>query len=129
MITSHEQVIRDARLASNQAIAARDADLVVSFMMPDVTVAVAHGPTLRGATASRAAFAEQFADRTFLGYVRDADTVTLNEPPVRATERGRWYGRWQRGVAPHVMRGTYTAEWEYTSMGWRISSEVFTPGA
>jgi ketosteroid isomerase-like protein len=125
----HAVAIRRARAASNAAIAARDAEQVVMHMLPDVVVSVARGPVLRGREASRAAFAEQFADRAFLGYVREADDVEVHEPPLRATERGRWTGRWRRGLGEHVMRGTYRAEWQYTAMGWLIGSEVFVPSA
>jgi len=92
-MADHVASIRAVRAASNQAIAARDVDLVVACLMPDVTVSVAHGPMLVGRDASRAAFSEQFADRAFLGYVREADHVVVNDPPARATERGRWTGR------------------------------------
>lgn len=115
------------RAASNQAIAARDVDRVVACLMPDVTVSVARGPVLVGRDASRAAFSEQFADRAFVGYVREADHVVVNDPPTSATERGRWTGRWGRGIGEHVMRGTYVAEWRHTELGWFIHSEVFVP--
>jgi ketosteroid isomerase-like protein len=119
--------IRAQRAQSNHAIEARDPDWVVSFMLAEVTVAVAGGPVLVGRDASRDAFAEQFRDRLFVGYVRTADHIELLDPPVRATERGRWSGRWRRRLGDHEMRGTYVAEWQHTAMGWLIASEVFTP--
>jgi ketosteroid isomerase-like protein len=120
--------IRAVRATSNQAIGARDADRVVACMMSDVTVAVAHGPQLTGRESSRAAFAAQFSERTFVGYVREPSDIAIHEPPTRATERGRWLGRWKQGAGEHVMRGTYVAEWCHTALGWFIQSEVFTPG-
>jgi ketosteroid isomerase-like protein len=119
--------IRERRTASNQAIAARDADRVVACMMPDVTVSVANGPVLAGREASRAAFAAQFAERTFAGYLREVVDIVLLDPPTQATERGRWTGRWRQGKAEQVMRGTYQAEWRLTGLGWFIQSEVFVP--
>ena len=123
----HAAHIRARRAASNQAIAVRDPDSVAQFMMPDITVSVANGPLLSGRDANREAFAEQFADRKFRGYVRDTGEVVLHDPPVRATERGRWTGRWGHGTGEQVMRGTYVAQWRYTELGWLIASEVFTP--
>ena len=120
--------IRAARATSNQAIAERDADRVVACMMSDVTVAVAHGPRLNGREASRAAFAAQFAERSFMGYVREPDEVVIHDPATQATERGRWLGRWKQGMGEQVMRGTYVAEWRHTALGWFIQSEVFVPG-
>ncbi|MGV3710202.1 MAG: YybH family protein [Gemmatimonas sp.] len=124
---SQQDAIRAIRAASNAAIAARDADLVVACMLEDVTVAVARGPVLKGRDASRKAFAEQFAERAFAGYVREATDVSIDASGREATERGRWTGRWKYGSNEQVMRGTYEARWRHTEFGWFIQSEVFTP--
>ena len=116
--------IRALREQSNQAIAAHDADRTVSFMAPDMVVGVAGGPTLMGREASRVAFAEQFADRAFMTYVRSIDQVTVVDP-MRATERGRWVGRWRLTSGMHEQGGSYTAEWRFSEMGWLIHSETF----
>lgn len=126
---TQEDVIRAVRAASNAAIAARDADRVVACMLDDVTVSVARGPVLQGREASRKAFAEQFADRAFVGYVREATDIVIESSPMRATERGRWSGRWRHGNNEQIMRGTYEAEWRHTEFGWFIQSEIFTSSA
>lgn len=127
-MNSQQDAIRAVRDASNAAIAARDPDRVVACMMDDVTVSVARGPVLHGRDASRVAFKEQFADRAFSGYVREATEIAIDgASPTRATERGRWTGRWRHGSNEQTMRGTYVAEWRLTEMGWFIQSEVFTP--
>lgn len=128
-MTSQQDAIRAVRVASNAAIAARDADRVVACMLDDVTVSVARGPVLKGREASRIAFTEQFADRAFAGYVREATDIVIEAPPMRATERGHWTGRWRHGSTEQVMRGTYEAEWRHTALGWFIQSEVFTSSA
>jgi ketosteroid isomerase-like protein len=122
---TQQDAIRAVRAASNAAIAARDADRVVACMLEDVTVSVARGAVLEGREASRAAFVEQFADRAFVGYVREATDIVMDASPTRATERGRWTGRWRRGAVEQLMRGTYEAEWRHTEFGWFIQSEVF----
>ncbi|WP_373064314.1 DUF4440 domain-containing protein [Gemmatimonas sp.] len=116
--------IHALREQSNQAIAAHDADRTVSFMAPDIVVGVAGGPTLTGRAASRAAFVEQFADRAFVTYVRTIEQVTPIDP-MRATERGRWVGRWRLTSGMHEQGGIYTAEWRFSEMGWLIHSETF----
>ncbi len=121
----HSATIRARRAQSNAAIAARDAQQVVAVMLDDVTVAVAGGPQLDGREASRVAFAEQFADRAFCGYVRDAESITLHQPPVQATERGRWVGRWAQAGRHEEMRGSYIAQWRHTELGWFLQSEIF----
>lgn len=113
------------RQRSNDAIAARDADLVVSFMARDITVAVAAGPVLRGRDANREAFASQMAERGFGGYVRTPDEVTVDASGVRATERGRWTGTWHVAGRAHVQRGRYTAEWRCGALGWEIVQESY----
>ncbi len=117
--------IRARRAASNAAIAARDLNAVLGCMLPEVRVAVAGGALLAGREASRRAFAEQFADTSFRGYVREARDVQLLEPPTTALESGRWTGRWRRGVREEVMSGTYVAEWRHQEGEWFIASEHF----
>lgn len=110
---------------SNRAIAARDAELVVTFMAPNVRVQVAGGPLLTGREASRRAFAEQFDDPRFGGYLREPEEITLAADGKHATERGRWTGHWKTRNGTQRMRGTYVAEWERTEIGWLISREDF----
>lgn len=124
-VTDHDAAIRARRAESNAAIAARRLDGVVNLMLPDVTVAVAGGTTLIGRDANRTAFAGQFADRDFRGYVRTPDVITLHDPPARATERGRWVGIWRTGSGTSEMRGVYVAVWHLTDVGWFLASEVF----
>ena len=126
MTESHENRIRARRAASNRAIAVRDADLTVSFMLPDVTVAVAGGPVLVGREAQRQAFADQFADRSFRGYVRTPTAVDVHVGDGLATERGIWVGSWLRGVRTQTMRGSYVAEWRFEGDVWLLRSELFT---
>lgn len=123
-VVTGDTQIRALREQSNQAIAAHDADRTVSFMAPDIAVGVAGGPTLTGRDASRAAFVEQFADTAFVTYVRTIEQVTMVDP-LRATERGRWVGRWRLKAGMHEQGGSYVAEWRFSEMGWLIHSETF----
>lgn len=125
MTTPPSDAIRARRAQSNAAIAARSAAATVAVMMDDVTVAVAGGPTLTGREASRVAFAEQFADPAFRGYVREPEQISLGDSPGKAIEVGRWSGRWGTGVRTQEMGGTYVAQWTCTALGWFIQSEVF----
>ncbi len=125
-MTASDAAIRARRAVSNTAIAARDATAIVAVMLPDISVAVAGGPVLLGKAAQRAAFAEQFADRAFRGYVRTPETIVLHAADTRATERGRWVGRWQHGLRTEEMRGTYVAEWQLLHDVWMLHSEIYT---
>lgn len=126
MSHDHAADVIARRLASNAAIARRDLDGLTELMMPDISVAVAGGPTLKGRAASRDAFAEQFADPAFDGYVRTTGSVTMRSDDA-AEEHGRWIGRWRVGVRVEQQRGAYTAEWSRIGGAWFIASEVFVP--
>ncbi len=126
MTRDHVADIRRIREQSNAAIAARDAHWVVSYMSDDVRVRVAGGPELVGRDANRDAFAEQFADAAFAGYVRTTEVVDVQD--VRAHERGAWVGRWRTKSGLHEQRGRYTAEWSCGAMGWQIVNEVYREG-
>lgn len=118
--------VRAARARSNAAIAARDADAVVALMAPDVVVTPGSGgPALVGPDSSRAAFARQFADTAFLGYVRTPDEIEASSYRPLAAERGRWVGRWRRADGVQELGGTYLAMWRRTDAGWQIRSELF----
>jgi ketosteroid isomerase-like protein len=126
----HGTQIRALRAESNAAIGARDVEAVVALMVEQITVSVAGGPTLVGRDASRVAFVEQFADPAFRGYVREPSTITVHDPPITATEQGRWVGRWQRGLRREELRGVYAAVWNRSDAGarWQLASEVFVSG-
>jgi ketosteroid isomerase-like protein len=119
------ETIQQLRARSNAAIAARDIELVVSLLSPDVTVAVAGGPVLHGRDASRRAFAEQFGEPGFDGYVRTPTEIVVDEKTRRATEQGLWIGRWKTRHGPSEQRGTYAAEWTLSPLGWLIDREVY----
>jgi ketosteroid isomerase-like protein len=117
--------IRQVREQSNAAIAARDAVWVVSYMADTIRVRVAGGPELVGRDANADAFAEQFADAAFAGYVRTTVKIDVADSGMRASEHGTWVGRWRAKSGMHIQRGSYTAEWELTPLGWQIVGEVY----
>lgn len=125
MTNDDETTIRAQRAQSNKAIAERNLDGIVAMMMPDAVVSVAGGPRLSGRDKNRAAFVEQLADPTFVGYVRDTDQIVMADSATHATEQGRWVGRWRLKSRDHFMRGTYTAEWCRVDGAWFIQSEIF----
>lgn len=126
-VTDATDPIRALRAESNRAIAAHDAARCTAMMDPDLTLAVAGGPTLRGREAVRAAFAEQFADARFDRYVRTPEQITL-ETPTHAREYGRWVGRWRLGTDRHEQGGTYEAEWRLGALGWMVVVETYLEG-
>lgn len=123
--TNASAEIARVREQSNAAIAARDATWVVSYMADTIRVRVAGGPELIGRDANATAFAEQFADAAFAGYVRTPLLIDVDAVGATASERGTWLGRWRTKTGMHEQRGHYTAEWERTPFGWHIVSERY----
>ena len=126
-MTNRDAAADIARLReqSNAAIAARDAAWVVSYMADTLRVRVAGGPELVGRDANTDAFAEQFADKAFAGYIRAPEQIEVAANGTTASERGTWTGRWRTKSGTHEQRGRYTAEWECTPLGWQIVGEVY----
>jgi ketosteroid isomerase-like protein len=125
-LPDHAADVRALRAASNAAIAACDADRVVSFMDAGIVVVVAGGAVLDSIEANRCAFATQMRDPAFGGYLRTPSAIEIQHAPLRANEQGRWVGRWRVRRSFHEQRGTYTAEWQMTALGWRIVTETFS---
>jgi len=83
---------------------------------------VGDGDLIRGADAVVSAFATQFADASFVDYVRTTDTVELADDGRRAAETGRWVGRWKGGVE---MAGVYMAAWRQSHGQWLLERELY----
>ena len=90
-------------------------------LLPLHRTIVANEPTAQISPLLR--FAVTFSRRPSVCLV-----IVVHDPPITATERGRWVGRWQNGWRTEAMRGTYVASWRLEAGEWRIASEVFVPG-
>ena len=74
-----------------------------------------------GAPAIIAAFEAQFADPSFVTYLRTTQSVTLAADGNRAAEAGTWLATWKDGEAS----GPYLAAWKKVVGQWVIESETF----
>jgi hypothetical protein len=68
------------------------------------------------------AFAGQFADPGFGGYVRTPERIEVDAGGDRAAEHGRWTASWKD--AP-PQSGPYLAVWRKVTGQWMIESETF----
>jgi hypothetical protein len=121
-MTTPEDAIRARRRLTNRLIAAHDAARLRPFLDPAINLISGDGGLLCGADAVVAAFAGQFRDPAFQTYVRDPQTVVLDDDGARAAEAGRWTAHW--AGAPE-MSGTYLACWKKVVGQWVIESELY----
>jgi ketosteroid isomerase-like protein len=119
---SPDAAIRAKRKLTNRFIAAHDAARLRPHLTDDMLLIVGDGGLIQGADAVVAAFAAQFADRTFIDYVRTTETVEVAADGHRAAETGRWVGRWQGGLE---MGGAYMAAWRESHGQWLLERELY----
>src|SRR3954471_14643724 len=92
--TSDDTAIRAARDRSNRAIAAHDLDGVASVWLPEFHSVASTNAQAVGRDAARANFAQYFATRPDVVYLRQPATVTVNAAWGQAGESGDWTGSW-----------------------------------
>lgn len=119
---SAEIAVRAKRKLTNRLIAAHDAGRLRPHMTDDMLLIVGDGALIQGAEAVVAAFANQFADKDFIAYVRTCETVEIAANGHRAAETGRWVGRWKGGVE---VSGVYAAAWRESHGQWRLERELY----
>lgn len=124
-MTSPADAVRARRKLTNRLIAAHDAQRLKPFLHPDVKLITGDGTLILGAAAVVEAFAGQFADPSFVHYVRTTDTVELDEAGERAAESGRWTALWRAADGDRTMGGAYLATWRKATGQWLIENELF----
>ncbi len=124
-MTSPADAVRARRKLTNKLIAAHDAARLRPFLHPEVKLITGDGTLILGAAAVVDAFAGQFAEASFVHYVRTTETVELDAAGARAAEAGRWTALWKAGEGEQTMAGTYLATWRKVTGQWVIESELF----
>lgn len=120
-----EQAIRDARAASNAAIAAHDVGGIVGAMDADYQVTASLGAFGRGIDEETDIWTDMFASRPKLLYVRTPDGIEISADYPLAAESGRWSGSWETADGPVRTGGSYAAMWRKVGGAWKIRSELF----
>lgn len=120
-MTTPQDAIRARRKLTNKIIAAHDAGRLAPFFDSQVNLISGEGGLLMGAQAVLAAFQAQFADSSFVTYVRTTESVTLDTEGSRAAETGTWVATWKDSTSS----GPYLAVWKKSVGQWLIESETF----
>jgi len=125
-----EVLIRDARIAMNDAIAAHQVDGVLAPLAENVTIVRGNGDVLSGAEAVKKAFVDLFAQFADAVYVRTTDRLDLSSAQPLAAEQGTWTGTWTTPDGVVNSGGTYLAMWRKSTSDsgtpqWEIASELY----
>ena len=125
--SSDEQLIREARARSNQAIAAHDVGAIARVWMEDVHVVSSTSAQTVGREQNRQRMARQFTNRPDTVYVRRPAVIDVYPSWAVASERGDWTGRWTEPDGALEIAGTYLAQWRKVDGQWLIQAELFVP--
>lgn len=120
-----EQLIREARTQSNQAIARHDLAGVSRHWLPEFHMISSTNEQSAGRDAARARFRETFASRANVVYVREPEKIEVNDRWGQAAESGRWTGRWSDSYGSTRVGGSYFAKWRKVDNRWMLLAEVF----
>lgn len=122
-----DQLIREARSRSNQAIAAHDLAGITRPWMPDVHVVSSTSAQTAGRAANQQRMAQQFTSHPDTVYVRRPTTIDVYAPWSVASERGEWTGKWTEPDGALEIGGNYQAQWRKVDGQWMIQAELFVP--
>jgi ketosteroid isomerase-like protein len=125
--TADEKLIRDARAASNAAIAKHDTPGVARHWMDDIHITTSSSVHDTGRAAHQQRMAQQFQRRPDTIYVRTPSTVEVFTEWSVASERGEWVGRWSEPDGKMEIAGTYLAQWRKVDGRWLIQAELYVP--
>jgi ketosteroid isomerase-like protein len=122
---SDETLIRAARAESNRAFARRDLTGAARHWLPEFTIVTSRNERNVGRDSARAALRQTFSSRANVVYVRDPETIEVNEQWGHAAESGRWTGRWSDSYGNTRVGGVYFAKWRKVNNQWMLLAEVF----
>jgi uncharacterized protein (TIGR02246 family) len=118
---SDEQLIKNARAASNAAIAKKDIDGVSSFWLPDFVQVRGNGTTEKGKDAITAIWKDLFKTNPQTSFVRTPSEIIIsNNDLTMAWETGTW-----EGINSYSKGGNYSAMWRKKDGMWKIQAELY----
>ncbi len=117
------------RTAFNEAIAAREIEVIADVLADDVVLVTGTDSVVfAGREAQLATWRDDFRDVRRAVYVRTPDCIRVFGVTPIALEYGRWRG--EREVArENFAIGRYTAKWRRIDGAWRLEAEVFATEA
>ena len=120
-----EAAIRAERQRLNQAIAAHDWQAMQVSFLPDYTILPGSSGRPFDVAAFRGRIGQNFADPTFVTFLRTPEGIRISRNGKRGSERGRWVGTWRKPDGEMRLSGTYLATWEPSGTGWKLKNEAY----
>ncbi len=122
-----ENLIREARLRSNNAIARQDTTSLAEIWTSDYHIISSRNFEISGMENNRHSFAREFASKKEILYVRTTNKVEVFAKWKMASEQGTWTGQWLEPDGLVKFKGTYLAKWHKVNDQWKIRAEIFVP--
>jgi len=114
--------IASVRKASNEALAAFDTELDLSYMTEDAHNTTGNSTLINGKEELRNYIRNIEGEKLY--WVRTHDEIVVNPTRGLAWESGTWKG-YRAGSNNAVMSGKYAAQWTNASGQWLIKSQLF----
>lgn len=123
-LVNEAEMIRQARLYQNNAMAVGNIEAAASFWTEDVTLRCGLGTSIIGKDAYRALF-DPSPNENSLIYVREPDFIDISPHWPLGFESGIWTARRGSLDGSIAITGRYSAQWVKRDGYWLIRSEIF----
>jgi ketosteroid isomerase-like protein len=122
-----ENLIRQARKLSNEAIAKKDSNALAEIWTDDYHLLSSRSIELSGKENNRHLFAQDFTSAHSKLFVRSTTHIDIFPAWNMAAENGNWTGHWKEADGDVNISGTYYAKWHKINGQWKIRAEIFVP--
>jgi len=118
---TNDEAIRQARRATNEAIARRDAAALAAYFLADYVITRGSGVVERGKDENQKAWERIFKDtpQTYFERIPTEIVISKNNPDL-AWESGTW-----KGYHTYSSGGRYSAQWKKKDGAWKLQAELF----
>jgi ketosteroid isomerase-like protein len=113
-------VIKNSRLASNEAIAKHNIDGISKYWLPDFVQTIGRGISTTGKDAVMAGWKDLFETNKTVSYVRTPTSIIVGDNNIMAWETGTWVAK-----NSYSKGGNYSAMWRKVNGVWMLQAELF----
>ena len=120
-VKNDEELIRNARQTSNEAIARQDVYGISKFWLDDYVVIRGSGVIEQGKEANKANWNRIFKETPQTKFERfPSEIIVSKNNPDIAWESGEW-----KGFNTYSKGGRYSAQWKKKDGEWKLQAELF----